>query len=503
MVNARAAHWDYAGQQTFDVLVIGGGVNGARLYSELCSYGYRTLLVDKSDFGSGSSQASGMMVWGGLLYLRFGDVLTAMRLSRARDRMIAKLETWTKPTYYRYIPPRKGGLPSVLIGAGLGFYWLLGAGQRRPPSYERHFDEAALIRQDAHRGAFRYEEAVLRSSDARLTLHWITAHIPPAGAALNYCELISVDYDRQDRLWRVELRDRLGGASTLARARLIVNCAGIWVDQVNAQFGIKSPYQHVLSKGVYLGLAREEGHQTPLIFDMGLNSDVLTYVPWGPIALWGPTETAIGTIDEGIAPDEADLRFLVESANRHLSREVRAKDIVSLRCGIRPLAVKRGYHADRYPLKLSRRSVVSPDRERPWVSVYGGKLTGCRELAARIRRVIASRISPSLSASRPCEAVGQNVECINFPGIDQPLPSPKWCREHEFCCSLQDYLRRRTNIAQWLPRHGLGYDNSNREAILALAKVFHGCNAESVLGCYEQEVSAQHDRLLLNLDMSR
>lgn len=497
--NPRNLHWDYADQAVFDVAVIGGGVNGASLYHDLCRQGWRTLLIDQQDFAAGSSQASGMMVWGGLLYLQVGDVLTVARLSRARDRMIDELQDWTDAALFRYIPSRKGGMPSPLIGAGLGFYWLLGGGRRRLPAYERHYAEDALIRRDRHRGAFRYEEGMLRSSDARFTLHWLNHHAPPAGCALNYCEAAAINYNRQQQLWQLELRDRLNGASTTARARLIVNTTGVWVDELNARCGIESPYRHAFSKGVYLGIARDIEHQTPLIFDMGANSDVMTYVPWGPVAMWGPTETAIDRIEAGLTADVGDLRFLLETANRHLRREVQVEDIVSLRCGIRALAVKRDYVATRYPLELSRRSIVHADLERPWLSVYGGKLTGCRELAAHIIERIGRLIKPTNTATyqRPGEAPA--MELSRFPGIDQPLPTPQWCQAEEFCCTLEDYLRRRTNISQWIPRQGLGQDNANRDALLAIARVFHGAEAETALERYEQQVELQHDRLLAEL----
>ena len=105
----RSAHWQTAGEEVFDVLIIGGGITGASLYGELCRHGWRTLLLDKGDFASGTSQSSGMMVWGGLLYLRAGDVFTVLRLSRSRDRMIEELDGWTAPASFHYIPSLKGG----------------------------------------------------------------------------------------------------------------------------------------------------------------------------------------------------------------------------------------------------------------------------------------------------------------------------------------------------------------------------------------------------------
>ena len=133
--NQRNLHWDNADQAVFDVAVIGGGINGASLYHDLCRQGWRTLLIDHQDFAAGSSQASGMMVWGGLLYLQVGDVLTVARPPRARDRMIDELQDWIDAALFRYIPSRKGGMPSPLIGAGLGFYWLLAGGRRRLPTF--------------------------------------------------------------------------------------------------------------------------------------------------------------------------------------------------------------------------------------------------------------------------------------------------------------------------------------------------------------------------------
>jgi len=493
-----SAHWQTAGEEIFDVLIIGGGITGASLYGELCRLGWRTLLLDKGDFASGTSQSSGMMVWGGLLYLRAGDVLTVLRLSRSRDRMIEELDGWAAPSAFHYIPSLKGGPSSLLIGAGLGLYWLLGTGRRRFPGYRRDFAETALLSQHVHRGAFCYEEALLTSSDARFVLHWLTPYQPPGRAAVNYCEVERCEYARSDRLWRLELRDRLRGVTTGARARLIVNCAGVWADDLNRQQGIETPYRHALSKGVYLGLERSGEHHSPLIFDMGDHDDVMTYVPWGPVALWGPTETAIEEIGEGLAPRAGDIRFLLETANRHLRRKVGPEDIVSLRCGIRALAVDRDYVATRYPLELSRRSIVHPERDLPWITAYGGKLTGSRELAGKIGRMIRHRVPPSLPAM-VTDAESPAVASYAFPGLDQPVTAPRWCREREFCATLEDYLRRRTTIAQWLPREGLGRTGENREAILAAARELYDGDAAAAgeaVAHYEQTVIARFDKLL-------
>ena len=94
----REKHWECARTEQFDVAIVGGGINGACLYDALCKKGYRTILLDKGDFACGSSQASGMMIWGGLLYLKNFDVASVYKFSKARDKMIG--------TYYDSISPR-------------------------------------------------------------------------------------------------------------------------------------------------------------------------------------------------------------------------------------------------------------------------------------------------------------------------------------------------------------------------------------------------------------
>lgn len=494
----RAAHWQAVGEEPFDVLILGGGITGTSLYAELCRRGWRTLLVDKGDFASGTSQSSAMMVWGGLLYLRAGDILNVLKLSRARDRMIAATDGWTAPSSFHYIPSRNDGMPSPLIGAGLWLYWLLGAGRRRLPLYRRRFAETALLSEHVHRGAFCYEEGLLTASDARFVLHWVTPYQPPARAAVNYCEMENCEYVHSEGTWRLTLRDRLRGVSADARARLIVNCTGVWADTINRQHGIETPFRHALSKGVLISLAREEGHHSPLIFDMGAHDDVMSWIPWGPVALWGPTETAIGEIEEGLTPQPEDIRFLLETANRHLRRKVGPQDIVSVRCGIRALAVDRDYVATRYPLELSRRSIIHAEQDLPWITAYGGKLTGSRELAGRIARLIRRRLAVLPGSVVPA-AAGRAAETTLFPGLGQPVIAPRWCRDREFCCTLEDYLRRRTNIAQWVPREGLGRNGEHREAIFAAAREFHDGDESAALAAlesHERTVATRFDKLL-------
>ncbi len=141
--DGRARRLAAAKDTVHDVLIVGGGINGARLYDLLCRKGQHTLLLDAGDFATGTSQATGMMIWGGILYLRQGDVATAFKLCRARDRLLANEPELAVPCRFRYCPSKPSRQYPVL--AGLAIYWLFGGLHGHAPRLERDYAEAGLL----------------------------------------------------------------------------------------------------------------------------------------------------------------------------------------------------------------------------------------------------------------------------------------------------------------------------------------------------------------------
>lgn len=195
---------------TFDVAIIGGGINGASLYHALTRQGYRVLLAERGDFASGTSQASTMMIWGGLLYMKDWELKTVCSLSASRDHLIHTEPLQIRPRLMRYVP-EPGGRSRRLVQAALQAYWLLGLGRRRRPTYSTDFEERVLLKDGRTAGALTYEEGALESSDARFVLSWILQGGNNGSAAVNYCSVDSVALERSGRLWRLEVSDTLGG----------------------------------------------------------------------------------------------------------------------------------------------------------------------------------------------------------------------------------------------------------------------------------------------------
>jgi len=463
-----------AGDGTFDAVVVGGGVSGAATFRELGRRGYRVLLVDRGDFAAGTSQASGMLIWGGLLYLRNLDLATVWKLSAARDAMLLEEPEGVARLPFRYLPLESGGRSRLVVRAGLALYWALGRGRRPWPRSERKFPARKLIQAERFLKSLVYEEAGLTSSDSRFALQWILGWRDEARVALNHCGLARGSWERNVSTWRLELEDRLGKRTLEVRTRTLINAGGIWADRINQQCGIESVHRHVLSKGVYLAFERPAELDEALVFEMGEHGDSQTFTPWGPVALWGPTETAVERIEEGLTPTVEDVRFLLGQANRNLVRQRGAEDIVSMRCGIRPLAVRRGYRAAEYPLDLSRKHVVERDAKSAALTLFGGKITSAHVLAREAADALESYLLPRQA---PVYTTSRTSPKVHFPGLDEALPDPGWCQRHEACATLDDYLRRRTNLAQWVPRQALGRSGENTDHLVEIARAIRSNRA--------------------------
>ena len=487
--SARRTSFQSVQGNHYDVAILGAGITGARIFHELSLRGYRVLLIDRADFASGTSQASGMMIWGGLLYLKDLDLRTVLGFCRARDSLIEQLPGKIRPQGLRYLPASESLRNLHLVRSGLLLYWLLGSLKRRFPKSETDFPERGLLRPGRFRGSLAFEEAVLTTSDCRFALDWILSAIHPEASALNHCA-VHPGFDVISRKWHLELTDLLDGRETTATAATVINAAGVWVDPLNRELGIDSPYRHELSKGVYFSIRRPENLHRILVFDTGANGDTFTLVPWGPVALCGPTETRVSHTGEGFSVTPDDIRQLLDLSRRNLKTNHRPEDIVSLRCGVRPLAVKRSFSKTVHPLSLSRNHRIHHDHRRRAIAVYGGKLTSAGRMATEVRSLL-----PPPTLPPPDLPTLPPPETVTFPGIDAPIPSPEWCRDHEHCLTLEDYLRRRTNIAQWIPRGGLGTDSENLAVLARIAAAFSP-DPGHTLAAYIATIRQRHDSVL-------
>ncbi len=495
--NLREQRCSTLENEPFDAVIVGGGISGAAIFARLARSGYRILLIDKGDFGSLTSQESAMMIWGGLLYLTRLDFRTVYSLSRNRDQLLQHFPHAVHAQYYRYLPLRSGWQVRPLVKGFFDFYRVLGGLRRGPNFIEENFAEESIVAMSRYRGSVAYEEAMLTSSDTRFVLDLIRSHDSSAAIPLNYVSLAEGEFDHSSRLWQLGVHEQFGGVRYTVKARMVINATGPYVDTINRQFSIDSPYKHVFSKGVFLSFARPQGHDRPLLFELGQNRDAIAFIPWGPVSLWGPTEAVTPDLEKADEPSEDEVTFLLEQASRTFSSPLTARDIVAFRSGVRPLVVKTNYQAERYPLELSRHHRIHVNSVPLWISVYGGKFTSALGMADSVtERVRALLGQPRLEPFRPLPLEKVSLDTI-FPGLDGKYPSIRHCVDHEYCMTIGDYLRRRTNIAQWLPRNGLGNAKENLPFIEQLASQLPATirNQTYSLDNYVKETERVFDRL--------
>lgn len=451
---------DFTVPEHVETLIIGGGITGTSLANLLHRTGRSALLVEKEDFGSGTSQASGMMIWGGLLYLKNLEFLQVRKFCRARDQLISTLTDEVSPRSFTYVSSKKSGRSSLLMRAALGTYrtlalWKRAASQQVPLHHlPKNFDPLHF----SH--GWKFEEGFLKESDAHFTLQRLPYRSPHV-AALNYCEIIALSLNN-DQKWQAHLRDRKTGKEWRITADKIVNCGGIWADEINSRFSIKTHHTHHLSKGVYLLLNADDQPQAH-VMDMGINGDTLCWVPWEKVVMWGPTETSIGNLHEAKAKPE-DVDFLLEKLNGYSRRTWSKKDIVNVRVGVRPLAVKRDSPIPK-SIGISRKAIIEKSPDAAWWTIFGGKLSGAKDFAESIYQ--------NIFAEKPCPIHKDTFPPANLTWITKfgelRLPDPAYCREHLHCRTLEDYLRRRTNVAQWIPNAGWGREFEHAESIHHIA----------------------------------
>ena len=387
--------------ESFDVLVIGGGVTGAGVALDAAARGYRVALVEKSDFASGTSSKSTKLVHGGIRYLPNFDFGLVHEALIERSLLLKNAPYLVRPIGF-VLPMYKGerhpmGLP-VVPPLGLSFIMRIGlwlydsmAG-RRGVRWHRHLRRseveqlAPMLVTDGLKDGFLYYDA--QTHDARLALALIRTAADHGAAVANYAE-VTAFVSEQGKVRGARVQDRLNDREIIIRARHIVNATGIYTEQVDALAGHEAQVQIDPSKGVHLVFSRETlkvGNDAVVLPETD-DRRILFIVPWQSRAIFCPTDTGSGDLDPPVAGRE-DISYLLGHLNRYSSIPVTEADIISTYVGYRPLVQSRS--SEHSTAKLSRTHAVlqSPSG---LVSIVGGKLTTYRRMAQDTVDVLSRR----------------------------------------------------------------------------------------------------------------
>ena len=392
-------------QRCFDVLVVGGGINGASAAAAMSGKGARVALIDKGDFAGSTSMHSSNLVWGGIKYMESGDFALVRKLCRSRNHLIKSYPSSVQEI--RFLTTiNKGFRHHPLVPwAGTWLYWLMGSFFTRRPHYLKPsalHDREPIIDVGSAVGGFEYSDAYLHDNDARFVFNFVRAALDFGTVAANYVEYLASR--REEGVWITRARDVMTGDTFEIRSKVLINAAGPWVDQLNQRAGQSTQHHHVFSKGIHLIVPRLTDSRRVLAF-FADDGRLFFVIPMGPRTCIGTTDTRVETPEVGAT--EEDIRFVLDNINKRLalSKPLAESDIIATRCGVRPLAVKPSGGGERDFLNLSRKHAIDLDRQQAHLSIFGGKLTDCLNVGEEV------------------------VEAVSGLGVELPYPQQRWYGE--------------------------------------------------------------------------
>jgi glycerol-3-phosphate dehydrogenase len=398
--------------ERFDVLVIGGGINGAAIARDAALRGLRVALVERDDFAAGTSSRSSRLIHGGLRYLEHGFMHLVFESSRERRLLLELAPHLVRPLAFTWPVYDGARVPRWKLAAGLFLYDALSL-FRNVDRHQTLDRTAALAREPGLRpeglqgGAMYYDAS---TDDARLTLANALGAEAAGAVIVNHAAVRSL-YRMRGEL-EIGIDDLVAGKRMVARARVAVNATGPWTDAIRRLEDPRAPESVRRTKGVHIAVPRARvGNRAAVTVLSPVDGRVMFILPGGAHTIVGTTDTPTTAEPENVRADEGDVAYLLRSANAFFPRaELERRDVVSAWAGIRPL-IASGYG--------SAASSASREHSLRWsaagvLAITGGKLTTYRSMAAEVVDAVARRLggAPTSCSTHRVSLPGGDVRSV-------------------------------------------------------------------------------------------
>ena len=362
--------------EAVDLVVIGGGINGAGIARDAAGRGLSVIMCEKDDLAQGTSSRSGKLVHGGLRYLEYYEFRLVREALIEREVLLNAAPHIIWPMRF-VLPHSPQDRPAWLVRLGLFLYDHLGGREKLSGTRSldlRHAPEGAPLKPQYVKG-FEYSDCWV--DDARLVV------LNALDASLRGAEILTrtrcSSARREGGLWRVELTDTRNGSKRIVKARVLINASGPWVNDIITITGTNSRRNVRLVKGSHI-ITRKfwDGPQAYLV--QNRDKRVIFINPYvGDKALIGTTDIPYEDAPENVAATADEVDYLIAAVNRYFTTQLGRADVLETFSGVRPLfddgqgnpsAVTRDYVFDR-----------DDAGGAPLLNVFGGKITTFRKLA--------------------------------------------------------------------------------------------------------------------------
>lgn len=428
----RSAALKALSTEEFDVLVIGGGINGVGIALDAASRGLSVALVESRDFASGTSSKSSKLIHGGLRYLEQYDFKLVREALNERELMVSTLSPHlVKPVSFLY-PLQEKLKERTYVGAGMALYDALRGFKRALPWHkhlsQKHISEIApSLRLDVITGGYQYFDAQV--DDARHTMSI-------ARTAAKYGAIITTRTSCKELIMNGKkvtgsiIEDEETGSTIKVRSKTTIMAAGVWTDPLYEQFGLKPGYAVRMSKGAHIVVPGNAiKSETGVIIKTEIS--VLFIIPWGDKWIVGTTDTDYDESREEPLATSDDVTYILNQANRVLEPKLRREQVIGVFAGLRPLV---STDPDSPTTKLSREHVVDSPAHG-FVSIAGGKYTTYRvmsedavnEAINHMRKIVPDSVTETLAI---IGAEGYSVLMNQIPRLAQKYEIHESSVEH-------------------------------------------------------------------------
>lgn len=486
--------------QIYDLLVVGGGINGVSIAADGAGRGLTTLLVEMNDLASATSSASSKLLHGGLRYLEHYEFRLVREALAEREVLLKMAPHIASPMRFR-LPHRPHLRPAWMIRIGLFLYDHLGKRVTLPSSHGVNFGARSPLKPEITKG-FEYSDCWV--DDARLVVLNAKLAQEQGGEIRTRTKCVGAHRDEQAGVWLVELEDTLTGERSSVQSKALVNAAGPWVarlfDQALAQ---KSPRSIRLIKGSHI-IVPKVHHESQAYILQNEDNRIVFVIPFlEDLSIIGTTDVEHQGEPNDVTIDEQEISYLIDVVNAHFNKQLVPEDVVSTYSGVRPLCDDESDS----PSAITRDYTIEVDDLRgslPLLSVFGGKLTTYRKLGeaalAKLEPYFPEMARPwTAGATLPggdfyagCDVLGKRIstqypwlpvelvsryvkaygtrtfdvlrDCQALNDLGQDLGHGLYTREvdylrnHEWAKTVDDILWRRTKL-------GLFFDHSQRQAL--------------------------------------
>jgi glycerol-3-phosphate dehydrogenase len=402
---ARQQNLEQMNKETFDVLVIGGGITGAGIARDAALRGFKTALIDKDDFGAGTSSKSSKLVHGGFRYLaqlKFGLVHEALTERKVLSRLAPHLVYPLKCVLPIY---QGSGFSAPAIQIGMWLYDILAfdrnIARHRMVSAKALHELEPGYRQEGLRKAVKYHDCW--GDDFRLVMSTIQSAAQNGVVSGNYVMAVDAIMEH-GKIGGVLAKDQLSGREISIKSCVVANATGPWCDQVRQRLLKQKERQVRLTKGVHLIVSREDLPIQHALMQFNIQDGRPIFaIPWKRIVVLGTTDTDYDGDPDQIRVERSDVDYLLESFNYYFPTAHLTNDhVLSAFAGLRPLIFETG----KAESQVSREYRIFEGPEN-FFSIIGGKLTTYRTMAKQMVDRLTRRLAGSF------HRIPKNPRCMS------------------------------------------------------------------------------------------